>query len=121
MIPTSALAAGTAPSEPKLVTTETDGLITDTLEYTFQLDEAAVGEWETYDYTQNPDGYNPNRSGRLTNLWKETGWTGNSIYPDGTLVQRYAFDDMPTVTKTWTNGYLLRTILRWFPPTGSRN
>lgn len=107
MIPTSALAAGTTPSEPKLVTTKTDGLITDTLEYTFQLDGAAVGEWETYDYTQNPDGYNPNRSGRLTNLWKETGWTGSSIYPDGTLVQRYAFDDMPTVTNTWTEGYMI--------------
>lgn len=73
------------------------------LDYTFTLDEDAVGEWKTLGWYENVSDFNPAQSYN-----DYLALIGLSIYADGTMTERAIFRDGSKDDKTgvkWTKGY----------------
>ncbi len=89
-------------SNAKLTTTkDSNGEYQDKLDYTFTPDEYATGQWKSLGFFNEISDFNPSEKPE-DNLF----WTGNTIYPDGSMTMYRAGGDVLSGFH-WTKGYFV--------------
>ena len=88
------------------VTKDGNGVIHESLEYTFTLDKDAVGEWKTIGWYPTMSDFDPAYPSD-----QKQWYVGNSIYADGTMIQHHTVgSNNNPVDETglhWTKGYFV--------------
>lgn len=89
-----------------IITKDKNGVIHESLDYTFTLDEDAVGEWKTVGWYPTKDDFDPANPSSDQKQW----YVGNSIYADGTMTKHRVEGDSNIIDVTdlhWTKGYFV--------------
>jgi hypothetical protein len=96
---------GNENSNAKLIVTKNDkGEFCDKLEYTFTMDKDAVGTWVAIGFFNDLSAFDPTQPPR-----KDFFWTGNTIYPDGSMTM-YRSGGETITDLNWTNGYFIGLV-----------
>ncbi|OPZ85473.1 MAG: hypothetical protein BWY74_03907 [Firmicutes bacterium ADurb.Bin419] len=83
------------------VTKDSNGVIHESMNYKFVMDEYTVGQWEQIDFVASPDDFDGSNITRQKYIEKGT----HNFYDDGRMVS-YADKSIGTGETKWTKGYI---------------
>ena len=89
-----------------IIITKIDGIISESMDYKFVLDEEAVGVWEAVDFVENINDFEAGKES-WKNQWEAENlyWLNVMLYNDGTALS--TFDPDCIMTSQWTKGYII--------------
>lgn len=92
----------TPTSAPKIkITRDSNGVIHESMDYKFELDKDAIGQWEQINFVTSPDDFD----GKDTTRQKYIEMGTHNFYGDGREVS-YADKSVGTGETKWTKGYV---------------
>ena len=92
----------------EIVITKINGVISESMDYKFILDEKAVGVWDAVDFVKNINDFKAGQKSWKNQFGREAEnlyWLKVMLYDDGTILSAYDSDFI--VTSQWTKGYIV--------------